>query len=292
MRLIGHLPEETAARTFGDFLFVQGIDNQVDHEPSDGWGIWVKDEDTLTKAGELLKEYQQNPSDPRFASQRKSAASLRAEKEKAESAYRRKMHSRHDLFRSMAAYGMGPLSLALILISIVVFVLSNFGRDWGQISYLLISTSSATVPLQEVRQGQIWRLLTPIFIHGGVLHIFFNMIWLRDLGSMIEGRQSTRQLLLLVLLIGIFSNVGQYFVGGPRFGGMSGVVYGLLGYIWIRGKFDPGSGLFLHQMTVVMMLIWYVLCLSGAMPGIANTAHTVGLFMGMGWGYLASLRYR
>jgi GlpG protein len=292
MRLIGHLPEEAAARTFGDFLFVQGIDNQVDHELSDGWGIWVKDEDTLTRASEWLKEFQQNPSDPRFVSQRQSAASLRAEKEKAEMAYRRKMHSRHDLFRSMAAYGMGPLSLVLIIISVVVFFLSSFGSDWGQVAYLLISTPFATERLQEVRQGQVWRLLTPIFIHGGVLHIFFNMLWLRDLGSMIEGRQSTRQLVLLVLLIGICSNVAQYFAGGPMFGGMSGVVYGLLGYIWIRGKFDPGSGLFLHQTTVVMMLIWYVLCLIGAMGNIANTAHTVGLFMGVGWGYLASLRYR
>ena len=292
MRLIGHLPEETAARTFGDFLFVQGIDNQVDHEPSDGWGIWIKDEDTLAKAGDLLKEFQQNPSDPRFVAQRQSAASLRAQKEKSESAYRRKMHSRHDLFRSMAAYGIGPLSLALILISVVVFFLSSFGRDWGQVSYLLISTPFATAPLQEVLHGQIWRLLTPIFIHGGALHILFNMLWLRDLGSMIEGRQSTIQFAILVVAIGICSNVAQYFAGGPMFGGMSGVVYGLLGYIWIRGKLDPGSGLFLHQTTVAMMLIWYVLCLMGLLGKIANTAHTAGLLMGMGWGYLASLRYR
>ena len=118
------------------------------------------------------------------------------------------------------------------------------------------------------------------------------MLWLRDLGSMIEGRQSTRQLALLVVLMGVCSNVAQYFASGPMFGGMSGVVYGLLGYIWIRGKFDPGSGLFLHQTTVVMMLVWYVLCLMNLLGNIANTAHTVGLFMGMGWGYLASLRYR
>ena len=73
---------------------------------------------------------------------------------------------------------------------------------------------------------------------------------------------------------------------------MSGVVYGLLGYIWIRGKFDPGSGLYLHSSTVIMMLIWFFACLSGYLGQIANTAHTVGLLMGMAWGFVSGLRYR
>ena len=79
---------------------------------------------------------------------------------------------------------------------------------------------------------------------------------------------------------------------GPVFGGMSGVVYGLLGYVWIRGKFDPGSGLYLHSYTVTMMIIWFVACLTGVLGPIANTAHAAGLVMGMAWGYLSSLRYR
>ncbi|HWI58437.1 MAG TPA: rhomboid family intramembrane serine protease [Bacillota bacterium] len=73
---------------------------------------------------------------------------------------------------------------------------------------------------------------------------------------------------------------------------MSGVVYGLLGYIWMRSKFDAGSGLFLHSSTVTMMLIWLVACYTGLLGPIANTAHTVGLLLGMGWGYLSSLRSR
>src|SRR5262249_46234350 len=126
------------------------------------------------------------------------------------------------------------------------------------------------------------------------LHILFNMLWLRDLGSMIEGRQSSLHLLLLVLIIGACSNLGQCYIGmkGPDFGGMSGVVYGLLGYIWIRGKFDPGSGLYLHPTTVWMMVIWFIACFTPFIPNIANSAHAVGLGMGMAWGYLSSLRYR
>jgi len=119
------------------------------------------------------------------------------------------------------------------------------------------------------------------------------MLWLRDLGSMIEARQTSLQLALLVLFVAASSNVMQFYIGGaPNFGGMSGVVYGLLGYVWLRGKFDPGSGLFLHSATVTMMIVWFFVCLLGLIPHIANTAHAVGLVVGMSWGYLSSLRYR
>jgi GlpG protein len=147
--------------------------------------------------------------------------------------------------------------------------------------------------LPEIRHGEVWRLITPIFIHFHILHILFNMLWLRDLGSMIEGRQSSTYLLALVLVIAAGSNLAQFYFGhAPNFGGMSGVVYGLLGYVWIRGKFDPASGLFLHPSTVTMMLIWLVACFTGILGPIANYAHLVGLMMGAAWGYLASLRYR
>ena len=73
---------------------------------------------------------------------------------------------------------------------------------------------------------------------------------------------------------------------------MSGVVYGLVGYVWIRGKFDAGSGLYLHSSTVTMMLIWFFVCLVGIMGPIANAAHAAGLVSGMAWGFLSSLRRR
>ena len=118
------------------------------------------------------------------------------------------------------------------------------------------------------------------------------MLWLRDLGSMIEGRQSSWRLAILVLVIAACSNLAQFWFGGPVFGGMSGVVYGLLGYIWMRGKFDPGSGLYLHPSTVGMMIIWFFACFTPIVPHVANAAHAAGLVMGIAWGYLSSLRYR
>ena len=94
-----------------------------------------------------------------------------------------------------------------------------------------------------------------------LLHLLFNMLWLKDLGSMIEARKGTSRCSSWSLVIGVGSNLGQDLVGGPDFGGMSGVIYGLFGYIWMRGKFDPASGLRLHPTNVVMMVGWFFLCL-------------------------------
>jgi GlpG protein len=94
-----------------------------------------------------------------------------------------------------------------------------------------------------------------------------------------------------VVVIAVTSNLAQYVVSGPAFGGMSGVVYGLLGYVWIRGRFDPRCGMVLHPTTVMMMMIWLGLGFTGAIPRMANTVHASGLIVGMLWGFLhANLR--
>ncbi len=301
MRQIGHLETESGARVFSDYLFVQGIKNEVEAEKDAGWAVWVHAEEEVDRARQLLAEYRAQPNHPKFEHARQVAPKLKEQEEKELAAYQKKIQDRRHLFRPLTDYGFGPLTFALICISVVVYVLSKMGTEFEPIKGLFISSFDITgnqirwqPGLPEIRHGEIWRLFTPIVIHFGPLplHILFNMLWLRDLGSMIEARQSTWHLLMLVLAISAVSNVAQYFVSGPVFGGMSGVVYGLLGYIWIRGKFDPGSGLFLHKSTVTMMIIWFFLCYTGLLGSIANTAHAVGLVMGMAWGYLSSLRYR
>jgi GlpG protein len=301
MRLIGHLPDESAARVFADFLYVEGIENQVEHERADGWGIWISDEDKIEHAAELLKSYRGNPQDPKYTRQGKSAAELREKEAQDQEAYRKRLRSRRHLFRPLTPYGFGPLTFVMICASMAIFAWSNFGHNLEPIMSLFITSFSdysiwdKTLP--EIRHGEIWRALTPIFIHFGWLHIIFNMLMLRDLGSMVEGRQSTVHLLVLTVVIGVGSNLAQfYWQGAPFFGGMSGVLYGLMGYIWIRGKLDPGSGLYLHSSTVTSMLVWFFLCIFArtgwGMPRTANWAHAAGLVMGMAWGYLSSLRYR
>ena len=254
MRVIGHLADETAARTLGDYLYVQGIENQLEFHKPEGWAVWVKDEDQIENAASLLEVFRRNPRDPKYQSEGKGAVALRAKEQKIEAAHRKKLVDRRQLFRPLTAYGFGPLTFALIVISVIVALYSKLGSAHEPIMRLFITDFTVegnfmrwNPALPEIRHGELWRLLTPMFIHFGALHLIFNLLWLRDLGSMIEARQSSWRLALLVIVIGACSNLAQFYYSGPVFGGLSGVVYGLLGYIWIRGKFDPGSGLFLDR---------------------------------------------
>lgn len=290
MRQIGHLETEEAARTFSDYLYVQGIENQIEEEKGHGWAVWIRAEEQLDEARELLVAFRQNPAGPKYEKHRLAAARLRQQEARADAAYGKKIKTSRQVLSSLASSGFGPLTIALIGASVVVFVLSRFGqKPVANVPWLFISEYLRGLP--EIRAGQVWRLVTPIFIHFDPLHIFFNLLWLHDLGSMIEARLGTVRLAVLVLVIAAVSNFGQFVWAGPLFGGMSGVVYGLIGYIWMKGKYDPASGIFLHPWTVAMASIWFLLCLIGVVPA-ANAAHAAGFGLGIAWGYLSSLRRR
>jgi GlpG protein len=303
MRLIGHLESEQQARTFGDFLYVQGVENMVEPDEGHGWALWIHGEEDLERANRLLTEFRADPDHPRFRAQGSAARELRAQAVKEQLEYAKKMKKARQLFNPLYNYGFGPVTLMLILASLAVFLFSKFGNDLDSVAKLFFSDYRQGMP--EIMQGQVWRLVTPIFIHFNALHILFNMIWLRDLGSGIEAREGSLRFLLKVLVISVISNVAQYMVGGfvtsdamrflfgsGYFGGMSGVVYGLLGYVWIKGKFDPQTGYILHPSTVMMMLIWFFVCFTGVLGHIANTVHAAGLVVGMAWGWLSSLNRR
>lgn len=166
----------------------------------------------------------------------------------------------------------------LMLASLIVALISAMGTNYQFIHFLFISEYKQG--LSEILNGEIWRLITPAFIHFGFIHIAFNLLWLYQLGSAIEQRQSSKRMLTLFIVIAVLSNLAQFFWSGPLFGGMSGVVYGLLAYLWIQGKFNPAAGLWLDKNTTIMMLIWFALCWTGLVGNIANMAHTIGLVCG------------
>ena len=148
-----------------------------------------------------------------------------------------------------------------------------------------------------MRQGQIWRLITPIFLHQGWIHLLFNMSWMYYLGAQIEMRRGTVRFGGLVLLFALASNVLQAVTVGPSFLGMSGVVYGLFGYIWVKILAGLSNEYFLSDFTVFIMLFFLVLGFVGALDsmvggGVANGAHLGGLLAGMAMGYVPALRPR
>ncbi|HEX7262445.1 MAG TPA: rhomboid family intramembrane serine protease [Luteolibacter sp.] len=162
-----------------------------------------------------------------------------------------------------------------------------FQEVLGQYEKLVKSTSS---PLKEIERGQIWRLVTPMFLHFGPVHLIFNMMWLLTLGRVLETHLRSTRFALLVVVIAAVSNIAQALIGGSNFGGMSGVVYGLFGFVVMNGRLNPMGGLHLDPRTTRFMLIWLVLCFTGLLGPIANWAHTFGLLAGGGIGGVTALR--
>ena len=148
---------------------------------------------------------------------------------------------------------------------------------------VFVAKTKATVGALGITMtsGQVWRPITPIFIHYGFLHILFNMMWLRGMGLGIEFVRGTPRFVALCLILAAISNIAQLFWSGPYFGGMSGVVFGLIGYVWMKGKTQPKLGIGLPQQTVVYCFLWLVLCMTGALGPVANAAHLVGFVAGI-----------
>ncbi|MBS0630216.1 MAG: rhomboid family intramembrane serine protease [Verrucomicrobia bacterium] len=147
----------------------------------------------------------------------------------------------------------------------------------------------------KIREGEVWRLFTPVLLHGSLLHILFNMIWVWILLPPIEARLPKWKILLLILLLGVIPCVAQYLVSGPYFLGFSGIVVGLVGFIWVRQRVAPWEGYPLQKTTIIFVLVYVaalfgleifaliknVITTSTASANIANTAHIVGGLIGM-----------
>ncbi len=297
MRHIGYLQDQDQAHTFGDFLVAKGIRNEIETEADGSSLIWIVEDDQLAEAQALLEKFRANPGGVEYREANALAARTRKAEAREKAEYQSRVRTRKSLFPAFGVYGVGILTYALIGICVAVAFYSKFGENENLVRLFFISDSLKATHgfLPDVfQQGEFWRLLTPVFLHFGPMHLFFDMMMLYVLGCMIEARQGSLQLLLLVLATGIFSNVAQYLIGGPQFGGMSGVDYGLAGYIWMRGKHDHASGLFLSQQNIIFLVVWLVVCFTGFVGPVANYAHLGGLVSGMAIGrvsaYLARRR--
>ena len=285
--MIGHLPSENSAVTFSDFLCLHGIQNLVESE-KDGWAVWIHSEDEITKAKDFLLAYLGNPQDPKYAKVARQVRQARDQRERE----RAEEEGTARPVERVYVIELGPITLLLMLASVAFYGLTKLDPPPGWLNELWIS--NAAMSFKEIIQGEIWRLFTPILIHRDLLHVALNVLWLLVLGGMIERRHGSLRLMLLILLFALISNIAQYLISGPLFGGMSGVIYGLFGYVWLRGRVDPESGFSLPSYLITMMIVWFVVCLL-PVPGItelkvANGAHLSGLIAGILTGYIAGLR--
>ncbi len=301
MRTIGNLESEQSASRFSNSLYVKGIENQIEGEEDGQYSVWVIEDDQLGTAAELLKRYRADPGAAEFV-QAEALAREKRRKEDGEKETRSTVADEERLNYERNFSGPVYIPMILIIISVAVAIYSRLGMDIPALRPFFISEyfysqvrsfSELPMAFHEILGGQIWRPITPIFIHFSFPHLLFNAMMLHDLGALIERRFGARHLLLLILVTALVSNVAQALWHGPLFGGLSGVDYGLFGFLWIRGKFDP-EGSELSKNTVTLLLVWLVLGYTGILKeligNVANAAHTAGLLVGMAWGYLSTKR--
>lgn len=356
MRHLGSLESLQDAKSLVSYLLVQGIDCHLD-QSEDDVQIWVKDEDRLSEANGEFKAFQENPKDPKYAAAVSTAAKIVKEKERERKAIQKRIVNvgQGGLQRKPR------LTVILIGLCILIAVLTNFGIRpkfdpnnraqsdqklrahltnpfYRMLQFTCVGPPDsleliAKYPQNELesdaiglrtaslQRGEIWRLITPIFIHYGLMHIAFNMYMLFQFGSLIERRYSTLRLGVLVLATAAISNLVQCTVpvawgGSPTvpvavvsdgipliymmtmLGGMSGVVYGLFGYVWVKSVCDRDFGFRIPESSIVIMMVWLLGCMfadtlakSGISifpPNVANWAHAIGLIVGMIVGYLQS----
>ena len=260
-------------RLFSQYLRQLGIEHRI-NEQAGNQIIWLADE---ARKQQVVSLYQ------RFES---GELQLAAEEAPGQ--------PRGSLLQGVArAVKHFPVTLSLMLISIVCFPIT-FGIETGEEGSLLrymtfvdynVGRSHVFYSSIEETLGnmEIWRLWTPMLLHFGIVHIVFNLLWFWEIGRRIEWIRGGTTLVNLTLVTSLAANLSQYWMSGPTlFGGMSGVVYGFLGYSLIWSRLVPEKSTGVASGVYIFMLLFLLIGFTGMIDllgfgAIANGAHLGGL---------------
>ncbi len=333
MRLIGTLQSENTARKFSHFLHERGIEATVDVQFDANSGllayqVWVHDEDRLHDATALLSEFEHSPDDRRYdlppeplppgppPKRRRPILTilitalcvflyildvtqevpLLEKGIKQDTFLFTPLQSQllYDFPAPFKTFIQNPTEQGLVDLQRAPYFQGIYTRFVA--TFRGDNVAAVEGPLfTDIRNGEVYRLITPIFLHGGFLHILFNLLWFWVLAGPIEERIGLSRTLLLIGAIALLSNTAQYLMSGPFFLGISGVVAGLAGYMWMRQKLAPWEGYPMQRSTFLFLALFLVAMFGLSVfsfftqsftnlpltPNIANTAHLVGAALGM-----------
>jgi rhomboid protease GluP len=130
-------------------------------------------------------------------------------------------------------------------------------------------------------QGHFWTILSATFLHGGLLHIFFNVMWIRNLGPAVEEIYGPARAFIIFIVAGAVGFLVSNLMGNAPTIGASGAIFGLLAALIVHGRRAGRSHMTAQVWTwaVILFLFGFM------MPGINNFAHGGG-FAG---GYAAAM---
>lgn len=269
--------EKRPALAFSDYLRALGIANRL-QALEQGFAIFIEDAADAPRALEEARAFAAHPDDPRFWQ-----ASWESGTPQKEAVYAPVEVEEGWWQRA----GWGTRGVAVVCVLVYIGLSLDFRAVFAALSF------PPGISLAAV-DGEWWRLLTPAFVHFSFLHITFNLLWWWELGGLVERAQSAGRLLALSLVIAVVSNAAQFLTYGPRFGGLSAVVYGLLGYLWLYPFADPAAPFRLRGGIVAFMLGWLAVGYSGVLDAlfglyVSNHGHLAGLLVGGGLGLLLGL---
>ena len=187
----------------------------------------------------------------------------------------------------------------IIALAIFLTLFTNFGLNNFLEPLLFIKTNlNSSFENTYLINNEWWRLITPTFLHFSITHLVFNCLWIYILGQRIEKLDGLSVFLFIFILTGILSNAGQFFwTQQYLFGGLSGAVYGLLGYCFII-ELDGRHGRYgLPEALYLFMFIWLLVGFTGVLSffgfgNVANTAHLIGMIAGFIIGLITKYRLK
>jgi len=258
---LGSINNPRAAQGFIDYIKSKGLHGELRSQDGQTVIICVAPEH-FHQAQPLWQEFAANPHDEKY-----QQASWQVGSTQSPLSYQGQSLNLKARFKALSW-----LNRTVTLVSIAIFIAFLLGGF--ETIYSMLQFNPA--------QPLTW--FTPAIVHFSAIHLIFNLIWWMTLGNDIEKRSGKLTLVGLFLVTAFISNWAQFLVVGPNFGGLSGVVYGLLGFCWIYSVMRPTEPPLVSNSIVGFMLVWLILGFVNMLPvSMANWAHLAGLLAGMAY---------
>ena len=258
------------AQSLADYLSSRGMHCELTQSEV-GITVWLADESRSGEAEPEVKRFLKEPYHPRYAE-----ASWQSGTPNSRIDYSAGHHSLTAHFLMQA----GPVTLLVMALCTCLFILQLIGLN-------LYASLSFHQDVSQLSGWQIWRFVTPAFLHFSALHLIFNLMWWWYLAGLLERQLGTSKLLTLLLVGAVIPNLLEFLLSGPDFGGLSAVVNTLVGYCWIVGRMKPDGEVKLQDGIFIFMVVWLAIGFSGLLGNnLANVAHLSGLAIGLLHGWL------
>ncbi len=310
MRHLTTITGKSKAESLVAYLLTLDISTHVESTVDQNeWDIWVREEDRLEIAKRESQQFLASPDDVKYRQAIDQAkVIIREKKQKSSERQNNIQFPTSRVNPNLFGGSLPPLTLTLIILCVFLGVVSNFSDPGPENSlgnfvmkqlmfvdmglYKLTGDAAASL-----KQGELWRILTPAFLHGHPIHLLFNMLSLASLGRLTERLEGIGRFAVIILIIATGSHLLQGLMpikwfGSPNFVGISGVVFGLLGYMGMKTTLRPDLGFQLPRQVYIMTALILVFGFSGGMQDfqMANLAHLGGLISGVAIGFVMSDR--